>query len=103
MLADNVFTGEARTGGVLLRCRGSLGPQEVSELAIAPRGHGQDELQRLATRYPQPGQYLQVIQREQPAVGYHHEAADVREALQHPLEEGFERGRLGGVALEHSW
>ena len=48
----------------------------------------------------QLGQRLDVVEREQPAVGYHHQAADVRVARQHLLERGLQRWGLGRVAVE---
>jgi len=64
-------------------------------------GHGQDELQCPIARQLQLAEHLQVVQRQQPPIGHHHQALHMRVALQHALQCGLERGALAGVAVEH--
>ena len=79
---------------------GLEGSQNLLELAVAPARHRQDELQRLIARQPELAQLLDVVERQQSAVGHDDQPPDVRIAAQHLLQRRRERGRLGGVAGE---
>ena len=79
---------------------GLEGGQDLLELAVAPPGHRQDELQRLVTLQPELAQLLDVVERQQPAVGHHDQPPNVRVARQHLLQRWLERGCLRRVAGE---
>ena len=88
--------------------RGHLGLEVLQhrfELAVAPPRHRQDVLQRTrpvgSGRQLQRLQRIEVVQRQQPPVRHQHQAADVREPPQQPLEHWQQRLTLAGVAIEH--
>jgi hypothetical protein len=90
--------GERLRGGVGRLCAGGF--QQVDEFAVAPTRHRQDELQWAVYRHAQCAQRLDVVQRQQPPVGHHHQAPYVRESDQHLLQRGLQRWRIGRVAVE---
>jgi hypothetical protein len=74
--------------------------QQLHELGVAPPRHRQDELQWPVVSDLQRRERLDVVQRQQPPVGHHHQAADVRVSRQHLLQRRLQCRRLGRVAVE---
>ena len=73
--------------------------QQVHKFAVAPAGHGQDELHRLAAGQFHGLQAGQVVDGQQTPVGHGDDAFD-GVALDDLLDDGLERAHLARVALK---
>ena len=73
--------------------------QQIHELAVAPAGHGQDELQRLAAGQLHGLQVGQVVDGQQASVGHGDDAFN-GVALHDLVDDGLERTHLARVALK---
>ena len=73
--------------------------QQVHKLAVAPAGHGQDELQRLAAGQLHGLQVGQVVDGQQAPIGHGDDAFD-EVALHDLLDDGLERAHLTSIALK---
>jgi hypothetical protein len=76
-------------------------PKQLNELTGPPPRHSQDEFQCLAAGQGDAGEFGQIVDRQQSAVGHHHQAADVWVARKHLAHCGQHRGCLGRVAVKH--
>jgi hypothetical protein len=75
--------------------------QHLGELGIPPSRYREDELQRPAAGQPDRGEPIEIVHRQQPPIGHHHQALDVPIAGQHRVQRRQQRGGLSRVALEH--
>ena len=94
LLRDHFLSG----GDALLFVEGG---EQIDELVVTPAWYRDDELERLATGQAHGLQGFEIVQAEQPPVGYQHQALHRREALKHLAERGQQGTRLGRVAVEH--
>ena len=77
---------------------GLQGLQDLGEIAVAPPRHRQDELKRLCIGQRELGKRLDVVEREQPPVGDHDQAPNMRVTRQHLGERRQQRRHLGRMA-----
>ena len=72
-------------------------PEGLDQLTVAAGGHGQDELEPALALVGETGEFVDVLEAEEPAIGHQDHALD-RESLQDGREHRLQGLRLGHVA-----